>query len=325
MELLEFASISPEQKRAGFITDEDPLRAGRSSGEGWLAGKRRERELEAFAFLFKELPTFPKPEEGRQILRREGFHLAQTNGAMETWHDGQGIVASLRTSGEQAVIEFLFQTIFGACLHLFRGTRYPFNLANGDTIFVNNIHAEPGVLQMLRMARPYVLLPWRVLPPQCYVQRYVPLEVVPKVQLIEFKPTISAEENHTIEELMALSGEQFERVGNSLRTTSGNRTRWWFKPFQAAICFVADTEEEAQGWLAFYLRLANHAHAQGCRLTERACIELQLSGKLCCKALDSSTSPVGSSRWGSNNLKVQLKNGQPVILDYCDDATPEIA
>lgn len=302
--LIENQHLSPESVRAGFITHEDPLGDGVSNAEGYRRLQMQSSELAGYATLFKEIPIYADPDTARGILTREGYKPTGQHKDTELWSNGSGIIATLRVSGKQAVVYFEFQTLW-ACPYILMGNRSPFNLANGDVVFVYSIFAEPGVLKMLKMIQPYVLKRWRVTP-RC--TEWTLPEVAPLEQLKEFKPCIPAEENYTLTEMMKLSGETYETLpSGTLITTSGGVKRFWYKPGQAALSFFAEEEAVALKWLAFYQQLATYAEAQNCRLTERNAFELQLTGKLCCS----------SKAKEYSSLKVQLHKGQPIILDYC--------
>jgi hypothetical protein len=304
--------LSPESMRQGFIDHEDPL-ADVDDATGYLRLKEQSEQLSAYANIFNEIPIYPNPTKAREILSREGYTHVRSTPQFEIWDNLKGIIAKLQVSGDQAVVHFDFQTLWVAPLIL-SGNRSPFNLANGDVVFSYSIFAEPGVLAMLRQVQPYVISPWRVkvwrheeMGPLGYLQ--------PMQDLTEFKPYIPAEENYSLKELMELSGETYEIVeADCYKTQSGGGTRLWFKPFQGAISFKVETKSQAQPWLKFYHLLADFAHANNCRLTERNSDELGLTGKLCCTSRDAN----------QRSLKVQLVKGQPTILDYCDPRRPEL-
>lgn len=311
MQLISLQSISPESIREGFITDEEPLNAP-TLAEGYLRLQRHNAELDGYATLFKEIPTYPSPSQGREILQREGFKHVHTRSQKEVWYDGQGIGATLQVAGEQAVITFEFQTLWATCPFLFSGSRRPFNLANGDVILAYQIAAEPGVLQMLRMARPYALRSWRVSPWKCTNLGIITGLNSNLKPLQEFKPSIPADENLSLRELMELSGETPDYLGETEARTTEISLRYWFKPFQGALCFNVPRKEDAKPWLNWYMQLAEYAHAQGYRLTERNAMELPLTGKLCC----------GNKQ--HPYMKVQLYRGKPAIFEYCQPIPPEI-
>jgi hypothetical protein len=305
--------LSPASVREGFINHEDPLGEELGFAEGYRRVHEKSDQLNAFATLFNEIPVYPTPEKAREILTKEGYHLARVVGKREIWDNNKGIIADFQISGSQAVIHFEFQTLWVTPIIL-NGNRSPFNLANGDVVFLYSIFAEPGVLTMLRQVQPYVLIPWRA---KSWRQEekgdlgYLK----PLHNLKEFGSCVPADENLSLKEMMALSGQDYEVIDEEcLKTTDGGATRLWFKPLQSAIAIRAQTKAEAKPWLDFYHLLASHAHANGCRLTERNANEIGLTGKLCCEKIGTKFS----------SLKVQLANGQPTILNYCDPSKPEL-
>jgi hypothetical protein len=308
MELLNLQHVSPESIRDGMVTHEDPLSDEVPFAEGYARAKQKAQELDGYASLFGEMPSSVTPAKGREILNQEGFEYRDSFDQVEQYHDAWGIVATLRDYGREAIIVFHLQTIFAACPLLLLGSRSPFCLLNGDIVFKYSITAQPGVLTMIRMVRPYALRPWRV-PYSEESLAGVGYGLSPLHQLKEFPPLIDKHECFTLQDLMAGSGEALTDEGT---TSSGGSKRYWFKPFQAAICFRTEGDLEAKKWLDLYLQLADFARREGCRLNERSAVELQLTGKLCC---------VDQQR---RSRKVQLRNGKLVVLDYCDAAQPEL-
>lgn len=284
--------LSPAGVRKGFVSDEDPLseydkNGGlKTFGDQYQAAKQKSEELEGFAALFNEMPQFPSPEQAREILSKENYRQIKPielhGETAERWINHAGVIAVIQgLKSTQAVIYFHLQTLSGVCPYILSGNRSPFTLANGDCVFRYSIHAEPGVLEMLRQVEPYILKPWRI--DILEIKGLDVLEDRFTDELIEYRPTIAKGEPAGLKNTMMLSWEVAKYFGDcSGATYSGGATRYWYEIHGKAVSFIGSTPDEVNKWLILYKQLAHYAQEQGCRLTERNSLELQMTGKLCC-------------------------------------------